>query len=286
LPAQAGPFDLGKETLRGALRIDPRSARIKVRFDPLPQILSGLPLDYRAIRLRIDRRGFIQNPTSCTSTKVVGIATADDGSKAPLASPFRVTGCGRMPFQPRLSLRLSGGLARNGHPSLRAVLRMRADEERIGAASLTLPPGELLDFHHLDALCSNRLPPERCPPGSRLGFVRLWSPALDGALEGPVYLREPTDGLPDLLAEVRNGGVHLILHGRTTAPDGRLQILLDSLPDLPLTKAILTLAGGGRGILVNSVTLCDAPRRAETSITSQSGVQQRLQPLLRLGGSC
>jgi hypothetical protein len=214
------------------------------------------------------------------------VATGAGHATAKLVSRFQVTGCGRIGFDPRLSLQLYGGLGRNGHPGLSAVLHLKPNEADAQAASVTLPRGELLDLHHLHDICSGRVPPERCPPSSRIGRLRLWSPIAEGPLEGPVYLRRPAEGLPALLVVVRGHGIRLLIRGRTEAPDGRLRVHLGPLPDLPLSTAILSLAGGRRGIVVNSDGLCGGGERAMANIVGQTGTHKRIRPLPALAGRC
>jgi hypothetical protein len=64
-PAQAGPFDLGTVVVRQAIFVDPETAQVTVKSDPLPQILEGVPVTYRTIYAAIDRPEFTVNPTSC-----------------------------------------------------------------------------------------------------------------------------------------------------------------------------------------------------------------------------
>src|SRR4029077_6661598 len=136
------------------------------------------------------------------------------------------------------------------------------------------------------ALCARQLAPERCPAASRLGYARLFSPLLDGPLEGPIYLREPNHPLPDLLADLRANGLHIVLYGHTTAPGGRLRIGFPRLPDFPLAKAQFTLVGGRRGVVANSESLCRTSRRAQASLSAHNGRQHRARPSLRLHGHC
>ena len=285
-PAVAGSFDFGNVVVRAALEVDPETAQITARFDALPQILNGIPLRLRSITTHLDRADFTRNPTSCEAMSVTGTATAGLGQSVPLSEPFQVGGCPYLSFKPRLALNLLGGLARGGHPALRAVLRTGSHEAGIAAATITLPAGELLDLHRLRALCDRQLPAERCPGSSRLGHARVWSPLLGDSLQGPIYLRAPSGRLPDLLADLRGGGLHFVLHGQTTTSGGRLRIRFPAVPDVPLSKAVLTLTGGRRGVVVNSEGLCGRPRRVSVSLGAHNGDQRQLRPLLRLRGRC
>ena len=187
------------------------------------------------MNLTLDRPGLIRNPTSCEPGHITLNATTADAT-AQLWSPFQVADCAVLGFEPRLAVRISGGLGRGGHPGLRAVLRTGADEAGLRGLSLKLPPGELLDLRHIRALCDRRVPPADCPADSRLGYARLFSPLLDAPLQGPIYLRRPSGHLPDLIADLRHGQVHILIQGTTAAPAGRLQIRFPAFPDVPLTK--------------------------------------------------
>jgi hypothetical protein len=286
VPVQAGPLDLGTVAVRASIQIDPVTAQVSVTSDPLPRMLHGIPLGFRQIHVGIDRPGFMLNPTNCGEQAVASMIVSNRGAAVTPASRFQVGDCAGLPFKPRLSLRLSGGLARNGHPALRAVLRTHSDEAGLAGASFALPPGELLDTRHIRALCGRKLAAERCPRASRLGYARLWSPLLDRPLRGPIYLREPSRGLPDLLADLRAEGVRILLHGETAAPGGRLRVRFRSLPDVPLSRAVFTLAGGRRGIVVNSEALCAGTRRARVAVRAHNGKRRRLRPRLRLRGAC
>ncbi len=286
LPMQAGPFNLGTVVVRSRVSVDPETAQVSITSDPLPQILQGIPVDYRHIQVGIFRAGFMVNATNCQESAVASTIVSHSGAVVTPASRFQVGDCGGLRFKPRLALRLSGGLARNGHPTLRAVLRTRPDEAGLAGASFALPAGELLDTHHIRALCGRKLAPEHCPRTSRLGYARLWSPLLDHPLEGPIYLREPARGLPDLLADLRADRIRILLHGRTAAPGGHLRISLRALPDVPLSRAVFTLAGGRRGIVVNSEALCAGTRRARAALRAHNGKRRQLRPALRLRGRC
>lgn len=281
VPVVAGPFDLGTLVVRIALTVDPRTAQVRAESDPLPTILRGIPLDLRSISVKLDKSGFTRNPTSCEPTSIEAEATSALGERAALSERFQVDDCGLLALRPRLSLQAHSGTGRGGHPQLRAVLKAGPREAGISAVAITLPAGELLDLRRLGSLCDRTQRPQSCPPSSRLGRVRVWSPLLREPLEGPIYLRTPSGRLPDLLGDLRGGNFHFTLHGRTTTRGGRLGIRFDRLPDAPLSKAEVTLAGGRRGIVANSESLCGRTLRGTLDLTAHSGAVRHLRPLLR-----
>src|SRR5262249_36386864 len=92
-PALAGPFDLGNGVVREALHSDPETPQVTADSDPLPTILSGIPLDLRAIQVKLDRDGFTLNPTSCAQGAVSAVLTSTGGANANASSPFAAAGC-------------------------------------------------------------------------------------------------------------------------------------------------------------------------------------------------
>jgi hypothetical protein len=280
LPTQAGPFDLGTAIIPAAIAIDPETAQATIRFEALPRILGGVPLRYRELDFLLDRPGLIRNPTSCAKSRITGTATSTDGEAEAFSDSFQVADCAALPFNPRLALRLSGSLSRNGHPAVHAALRSSPGEANISAASFTLPKGELLDIRHLSSLCSAGLAFEQCPAGSRLGRIRLLTPLLSNPLTGPIYLIRPSRRLPDLVADLEGGGVRMRLHGHIVTPGGRVGVEFDGLPDLPISTVGLLLPGGRRGLVVNSKSLCGVRPRATAELRSHNGRRRHLRPPL------
>ena len=284
VPAVAGPFDLGVAVIRAAMRLDPESARISASSDSIPAVLEGIPLDLRAISLRLDRPGFVANPTSCEPMVVEGTAITALGAATPLSDRFQVGGCSRLPFAPELSLQLAGPTHRSAHPRLRATLRVPKRGANLARLALTLPATEYVDATRALAACSRvEYAARDCPPASRLGYARAWSPLLEEQLAGPVYLRASAGRLPDVVAAL-DGRVQLDLVGRVDAVRGRVRTTFATLPDLPFSKFKLTTFGGRRGLLVNNTELCRAKLRAPTSLFAHNGDAQRR--AIRVATSC
>jgi hypothetical protein len=95
-----------------------------------------------------------------------------------------------------------------------------------------------------------------------------------------VYLRGSNRRLPDLAASL-DGELHLELAAHLGAHQGRIRVGFDSIPDLPLSKVSLRLAGGKRGLLVNSGGLCRGGHRARVGLGAQSGKAATLHPLVK-----
>jgi hypothetical protein len=279
-PAQAGPFDLGTVVVRAAIHVDPETAQVSVGSDPLPQFLEGIPVTYRTVHVDVDRPGFTLNPTSCARMQVEGTASSVSGSKAALASPFQVGGCSSLAFKPKLRLRLKGGTTRSAHPALRATLTMPEGGANIARASVGLPHSEFLDQGHIKTICTRvQFKANACPAGAVYGQARAFTPLLDQPLEGPVYLRSSDNELPDLVADL-NGQIHVTLVGRIDSVNGGIRSTFEGVPDAPVSKFVLQMQGGKKGLLVNSTNLCAKTNRAKVRFDGQNGKVAHSRPVL------
>jgi hypothetical protein len=277
VPARAGPFDLGSLLVRIAVSVDPRTAQLHLQSDPLPRIVSGIPIDLRRLEIRLDRPGFVRNPTSCDEMAVTGTLTSSSETNADLFNRFQIGGCRSLGLQPRVSLRFSGALARNGRPALRVLARPRPGDSNLSRAVLGIS-GELIAPAGLRAVCTRGdFATQSCPVATIRGWARVWSPLLERPLQGRVYLRESTGRYPDLAVDL-GGRIDLELIGHISARNATLEVSFNSLPDIPLSRLELILKGGRRGLLANSEGLCHYSRRASIRIVGHNGILRHLRP--------
>ena len=282
-PAIAGPFDLGVVAVRTALRVDLETTQITAMSDPIPTILHGLPLDVRSIALNMGRPRFTLNPTSCEPKSILGSATSIFGSVAPLSQYFQATGCGALGFKPSLALKLKGGTKRHTFPALTATLAypQGGSYSNIARATVALPHSEFLEQGHIGTVCTNpQFAAGSCPEASNYGEAEAFSPLLDKPLKGPVYLRTPGHKLPDLVADLR-GQIEVTLRGRidTDKSDG-IRTTFEAVPDAPVSKFILRMKGGDKGLLVNSENICAKPQKATVKLVAQNGRSTNSRPLI------
>jgi hypothetical protein len=271
VPAQAGPFDLGTVTVRNALNVDPVTTQVTASSDPLPQILQGIPITYRDVRVEINRPDFTLNPTSCDPMNVSSTLVSDRGRTAAPSAGFQVSSCERLGFKPGLALRLFGGTKRTGHPRLRAVLSPSPGEANIGRVSVALPHSEFLDQAHIRTVCTRvQFAAHQCPAGAVYGYATAYTPLLDEPLQGPVYLRSSNNPLPDLVADL-HGQIDVELAGRIDSFKGGIRTTFAGVPDAPVTKFVLEMKGGRKGLLVNSRNLCHSTNRATVLMDGQNG---------------
>jgi hypothetical protein len=278
-PAVAGPFDLGTVVVRAAIAVDPLTAQISVRSDPIPTILQGIPLDLRSIALRLGRPDFTLNPTSCESKAITGTMTSLAGGPAALRNTFAVGGCRGLGFSPKLALRLTGGTTRGKDPRLRAELTQPPAQANIGRVAVTLPPSLFIDQRHINNPCTRvQFAAGACPKSSILGSARAFTPLLDQPLEGPVIFRSNGGArkLPDLVLDL-HGQIDIELIGfidsvkKRGTDISRVRTTFAQVPDAPVSKFVLDLNGGRKGLLQNSANLCAAAGTFSSALKGQNG---------------
>jgi hypothetical protein len=289
-PATAGPFDLGTVVVRVALFVDPETAQIHAISDPIPDVFGGTQLSVRSVDLTMDRPNFTLNPTSCDPLATTGALLGGGSdphnpaafSAFPVSVPFQTTECDALGFRPKLVTKLLGGrkiTRRNQHPKLQATLTAREGDANLRRAALTLPHALFLDQSHIGTICTRvQLAASDCPARSVYGYARAKSPLLDDELSGPVYLTSSSHELPDLLVAL-HGQVDIRLRGVISSTKGRMKTVFEPIPDVAVSKFVLTMKGGKKGLLVNSRDLCLKPDRAFLNFKAQNGKKLRKKKL-------
>ncbi len=292
--ALVGPFDLGTVIVRSAVRIDPVTAQASIDAtgtDPIPHIIDGVPIHLRDIRAYIDRSGFTVNPTSCEKFTVAsalngaGLRFGDssDDTLATATAPFQAFDCASLGFKPRIGLRLKGGTERGDHAALQVVVRPRPGDANIRSAQVTLPPSLFLEQGNIKTICSNaRFAAHTCPPGSIYGHVRAFTPLLEAPMEGPAYLRSSSHSLPDLVFALRGHGIEVDVAGRIDSFKGGIRGTFPTIPDAPVSKFVLTMKAGRRGVLVNAENLCAKAQPATATLVGHANRGWRLHPKLKV----
>lgn len=284
VPAVAGPFDLGVQVVRTALRVNPRTAQVTAESDEIPKLLKGIPLLIRDVRVDLDRPGFVLNPTNCEPMTLGGQVSGASGAVADVSTRFQVGSCEALGFKPKMQLRLKGGTTRAKYQQLTATVWARPGDANIGRASVTFPRSIFLAQEHIRTVCTRvQFAADKCPKGSVYGQAEAITPLLDEPLKGPVYLRSSDNLLPDLVAALEGPAhqpIKVELVGRTDSKNRGLRNTFDIVPDAPVTKFTLRMQGGKKSLLVTSRNICKRTERATVKLNGQNGRRHNFrQPL-------
>jgi hypothetical protein len=283
VPAQAGPFDLGLVVVRAALFVDPKTAQVTVKSDPLPTILDGIPLDLQKVSVLIDRPGFMISPTNCSPMQVGAQVGSSEGASVDVSSRFQVADCASLPYDPKLGIDLSGkGQTVDGtHPALTAHLTTNVDDTNSKKVTVTLPLSLALDPGNANGLCEPvDAAANHCAASTIVGHASAHS-VLKDPLTGPVYFvrgeRIDASGkirktLPKLFIPLSADGVTIYVNASSDVRDDRLVTAFDNLPDAPFSSFDLQIDGGKHGILaVSGQNVCAATQVADADFSGQSG---------------
>ncbi len=258
-PAVAGPFDLGTVVVRAALYIDPHTAQVTVKSDPLPTILQGIPLDIRSIAVSMDRPQFTLNPTSCEPMAIAATAIAQS-SEAPLSSVFQATSCASLPFTPSLSASTAGRTSKANGASFVVKVTQKPGETNIHKVDLTLPlalPARLTTLQKACTAAQFNTNPAGCPEGSNIGTAIARTPLLNSPLTGPAYLvSHGGAAFPDVEFVLEGEGVEIVLDGGTDIKKGITYSKFETVPDAPISSFETVLPQGPHSALSANANLC------------------------------
>ncbi len=289
VPVKAGPFDLGTVVVRQKIYVDRRDAHVTIHSDPLPTMVSGVPVQLQRLEVAIDKPGFMVNPTSCEPQVIHGSLASVHGRTADIDARFQVGDCASLGLKPKLGLELTGRsqLKTGGHPGLDATLAMPGGpgQANLKQVEVALPLSVALDPKNARALCTpEQAAARRCPEASIVGRASAETPILDQPLSGPVYFvegrRTTSSGrtvatLPKLFVTLR-GQVELDLWADSDVKNRKLVSTFAAIPDAPISSFRLRIDGGRSGILKATGTggrICDAQQRAVTTFDGQNGKQ-------------
>lgn len=285
-PAVAGPFDLGTVVVRSGLYIDPTTARITVKSDPIPTILDGLLLDVRDISVNIDRPRFMLAPTDCEPMALTATVHGAAGATATLSNRFQVGGCANLAFKPLFKASTSGKTSRKDGASLHVRLAYPKDalgrDVNIAKVKVDLPkqlPSRLPTLQKACLAATFDSNPAVCPPASRVGMARAITPILPVPLEGPAYFVSYGGAkFPELVVVLQGYGVTIDLHGETFIEHGITSSTFRTVPDQPVESFELTLPQGPYSALAANGNLCKITRivtkRKRVTVTRTGHKQQ------------
>lgn len=294
-PGVAGPFDVGTVVVRVALGFNSLTGEVQAdgsRSDPIPHILRGIPLAVRDLRVRVDRPNWIFNPTSCressTRATIFGSAAkvfdSSDDIGIARSARFQAADCLALPFGPSMSLKLKGGTKRGSHPALTATYTAHPGDANLRDLSLLFPRSAFVENANFRTICTRvAFAAHNCPAGSIYGHVTTTTPLLEESLSGPVYLRSSNNLLPDAVL-VLHGIIDVEVPIKIDSFKQRLRATVKDAPDAAVSKVVVKMQGGNKGLFVNSRDLCASKNRAEIHLTAQSNKKLRRNPLVVAAG--
>ncbi len=285
-PAIAGPFDLGTAVVRAGLYVNPNTAQVTTKSDPLPSILQGIPLDIRSIAVTVDRPQFILNPTNCNPLMVTGEETSTLGQTAPLSGHFEVGACQGLKFTPQFTVSTTGSTSKAKGASLSVKVAYPkgslGTQANIGRVDLQLPKQLPARLSTLQKACTEaqfNTNPAGCPVASMIGTAKAITPLLSSPLTGPAILvSHGGAAFPDVEFLLQGEGVMIVLDGKTQIKKGITYSHFETVPDQPITTFETTFPQGSYSVLATNLpasaknSLCGQVLTLPTTLTAQNGI--------------
>lgn len=227
---------------------------------------------------------FFRVGTTCKTPQVTKItvnpykdtpATANSQPTSASSTPYTLTGCDNLPFNPTFAAQLTGETNPGGHPGLSIQIKSPEGDQDLGATKITLPLGVATDLTRIQNACpAATFTADQCTDATIIGSVKATLSGINEDVVSGVVHMVKVDGktLPALGFDF-NGRLPLRISGVSDIDSqGRIVNTFSDLPSIPQRSLDVTLLGGSRGILqLPNTTKCQASA-FDATITSQNGV--------------
>jgi DNA-binding beta-propeller fold protein YncE len=298
VPAKAGPFDLANTTnnhpacdcvvVRGKIELDPQTAAITITSNPpgspdsIPTSIEGIPLEIQHVNATTTRGDFQFNPTNCSKMSLTGTVQLNEGGTSTISTPFQVTNCAALKFEPKFTVSTSAKTSRTAGASLSAKLAYpsvpQGTDADIAKVKVELPkqlPSRLTTLQKACTAAQFESNPAACPTASKIGYATVHTPLIPVPLQGPaIFVSHGGEAFPSLTLVLQGYGITIDLVGTTDIKSGVTSTTFKTVPDQPFSSFELTLPEGPYSALTAPGNLCTAKNLTmPTEFLAQNGAE-------------
>ncbi|HWY17820.1 MAG TPA: NHL repeat-containing protein [Solirubrobacteraceae bacterium] len=281
VPAKAGPFDLANTKnnhpacdcvlVRGKIELDPLTAAITITSNPpgtpdsIPTSIEGIPLEIQHVNATTTRGQFQFNPTNCSKMALTGTLQLSEGGTSMISTPFQVTNCAALKFEPKFSVSTSGKTSKANGASLTAKVTYpsvpQGTDADIAKVKVELPLQLPSRLSTLQKACLAKVfnaNPAACPSESKIGYATVHTPLIPVPLQGPaIFVSHGGEAFPSLTMVLQGYGITIDLVGTTfISKSGVTSTTFKTVPDQPFSSFELTLPEGPYSALTANGNLC------------------------------
>ncbi len=281
VPAKAGPFDLADTKsnhpacdcviVRGKIELNPLTSAITITTDPpgspdsIPTSIAGIPLEIQHVNATTTRGNFQFNPTNCAKMALEGTVGLSEGGSSTISTPFQVTNCAALKFEPKFSVSTSAKTSRTEGASLTAKLTYpnvpQGTDADIARVKVELPaqlPSRLTTLQKACTATQFEANPAGCPAASKIGYATVHTPLIPVPLQGPaIFVSHGGEAFPSLTLVLQGYGITIDLVGTTFINKaGVTSTTFKTVPDQPFSSFELTLPEGPYSALTTTGSLC------------------------------
>lgn len=267
----------------------------EAEIKPLPFLTNPVDCSAGPLTTVLNARSWADWDRWTRRTFTSHLAPALPSSPEVWGAPQGVTGCDRVPFDPKIAVTPTT-MTPDSPTGLGVELTFPSDgieavngiaTAYLKRARVVLPDGMTVNpsaAAGLGACTDAELgfgsdTPVRCPNASKIGTVEATTPVLEEHLTGGIYIRPQASDIPEsgdmfriaIVLESAARGVRVKLAGRIRASevDGRLETTFDDNPQLPVSSIRLDFKSGPRAPLATPQTCGEKTTTAE--LTSWAG---------------
>ena len=220
-----------------------------------------------------------------------------EGGTSTISTPFQVTNCAALKFEPKFSVSTSGKTSRANGASLTAKLTYpnvpQGTDADIAKVKVELPkqlPSRLTTLQKACTAAQFHANPAGCPAASIVGHAKAITPLVPVPLEGPAYfVSNGGEAFPNLIVVLQGYGVTIDLVGDTfISKAGVTSSTFKTVPDQPVTSFELTLPEGPFSALTAPGNLCSLTKTVTVkrkATVRVHGRKQDHQPQVKRNGA-
>ncbi len=309
VPAKAGPFDLANTknnhppcdcvVVRGKIELNPLTSAITIASNPpgspdsIPTSIEGIPLEIQHVNATTTRGNFQFNPTNCSKMELTGTVQLNEGGTSTISTPFQVTNCAALKFEPKFSVSTSAKTSRTSGASLSAKLAYpnvpQGTDADIGRVKVELPkqlPSRLTTLQKACTATQFEANPAACSTASKIGYATVHTPLIPVPLQGPaIFVSHGGEAFPSLTLVLQGYGITIDLVGTTDIKNGVTSTTFKTVPDQPFSSFELTLPEGPYSALTTAGNLCTAKKLTmPTEFLAQNGAQIKQSTKITVAG--
>ncbi len=298
VPAKAGPFDLANTqnnhpacdcvVVRGKIELNPITSAITITSNPpgspdsIPTSIEGIPLEIQHVNATTTRGNFQFNPTNCSKMSLAGTVQLNEGGSSTISTPFQVTNCAALKFEPKFTVSTSAKTSRTEGASLTAKVTYpnvpQGTDADIAKVKVELPkqlPSRLTTLQKACTAAQFEANPAACPAASKIGYATVHTPLIPVPLQGPaIFVSHGGEAFPSLTLVLQGYGITIDLVGTTDIKKGVTSTTFKTVPDQPFSSFELTLPEGPYSALTTAGNLCTAKNLTmPTEFLAQNGAE-------------
>lgn len=299
VPAEAGPYHLtglngsggegnGSVVIRGSIEVNPVTAALTIKTNPIPTVLDGIPLHIQRVIVNVNRSDFMFNPTNCDAMSIESTISSSLGTSMTGSYPFQAVNCGALKFEPTVTVSTGAHASKKDGQSLNFKIAYpkgaMGSQSWFKEAKFDIPKQLPVELNAIQQACiASTFETDRaaCPTHSIIGHATVHTQILPVPLEGPIYFVSYGNlKFPDAIMVLSGYGITVELVGETFIDNktGVTSATFANNPDVPFESIEVSVPAGeysefGSNLPHESYDFCGQKLKMPTLFKAQNGLE-------------